>query len=83
MFGSIPEGLSAGKTSRVVLKATVGEKKDVWENAEVLSILINLGKEARSNMMGMIDHLKQTIRDNEKLNSEYNLTINKNTSSEQ
>ena len=34
-------------------------------------------------MLGTIDQLRQSIRDNEKLSSEYNITVNKNSNSEQ
>lgn len=43
---------------------------------------MSLGKVARSNMMSTIEQLRQSIKDNEKLNSEYNLTVNKTTSAE-
>lgn len=83
MFGSIPEGMSGGRSSRVNLRlAAGGEKKEGRENAEVLSLLVSLGKEARSNMMGTIEQLRQSIRDNEKLSSEYTVTVSKNSNSE-
>ena len=83
MFGSIPEGMSGGHSSRVNLRlAAGGEKKEGRENAEVLSLLVSLGKEARSNMMGTIEQLRQSIRDNEKLSSEYTVTVSKNSNSE-
>ena len=83
VFGSIPEGMSGGRSSRVNLRlAAGGEKKEGRENAEVLSLLVSLGKEARSNMMGTIEQLRQSIRDNEKLSSEYTVTVSKNSNSE-
>lgn len=48
----------------------------------MLNLLISYGREARLNMTRTIDQLKQSIRDNEKLNSDYSITVNKSNTAE-
>lgn len=79
VFSSIPEGLN-GQMRQV--RSTVTDKSAAKENSEVLSLLMGLGREARLNMTRTVDQLKQAIRDNEKLNSDYSTSMNKSNTAE-
>lgn len=84
VFGAIPEGASTSssilKQSKAVL--TPDDKNKAKENSEILNILTSFGRDARSNMIKVIEQLKSSQRDNEKLNSEYSTTVNKASTNE-
>jgi hypothetical protein len=44
--------------------------------------MMSLGREAKGNMTRIIEQLKQAIRDNEKINSDYSLSVNKSNTTE-
>jgi hypothetical protein len=47
-----------------------------------LNILTSFGRDTRSNMIKVIEQLKASQRENEKLNSEFSTTVNKASTSE-
>jgi hypothetical protein len=78
VFSSIPEGLANQSRQRAVLN----DKSSIRENSDVLNLLISYGRDARLNMTRALDQLKQSIRDNERINSDYSITVNKSNTAE-
>ncbi len=79
-FASIPDGSLAPATRQSKIINT--EKTNLSENAEILNLLINLGKDARSNMNKMIDNIKAAQRERQTLNSEFSTSVNKASTNE-
>ena len=77
VFSALPD--SSGATSSPVRssKSIPTPEKSTKENSEILNLLTSLGKDARNNMMKLVDQLKIAQRDHEKLNSEFSTTVNK------
>lgn len=76
VFASIPDGAysSPVRQSKILIN---DDRSKTKENSDILNMLTSLGKETRSSTAKLVEQLKASQREHEKLNSEYSTTINK------